>query len=78
MICTAGEVPGVGSLDNTFQRMHRDLLMTSALIQISCLDVFKDGSLLAMGTCTTIGVPADIYVWDLDQRKLQQHYHFIR
>lgn len=41
-------------------------------MQVSCLDVFKDGSLLAMGTSTTIGVPADIYVWDVHQRKLQQ------
>ena len=25
-----------------------------------------------MGTTTTIGVPADIYVWDIQQCKLQQ------
>ena len=53
-------------------RMHCKVHMNSALVQVSCLDVFKDGSLLAMGTTTAIGVPSDIYVWDVTQRKLQQ------
>ncbi len=41
-------------------------------MQVSCLDISKDGSLLAMGTTTTIGVPADIYIWDIQQCKLLQ------
>lgn len=41
-------------------------------MKVSCLDISRDGSLLAMGTTTTIGVPADIYVWDIQQCKLQQ------
>lgn len=53
-------------------RMHCVVRMKPPLLQVSCLDVVKDGSLLAMGTTTTIGVPAVIYVWDVDQRKLQQ------
>lgn len=43
-------------------------------MQVSCLDVSGDGKMLAMGTATTIGVPADIYVWDIEQQKL--HHTF--
>ena len=41
-------------------------------MQVSCLEISRDGTLLAMGTTTTIGVPADIYVWDIQQCKMQQ------
>jgi hypothetical protein len=43
-------------------------------MKVSCLDISRDGSLLAMGMTTTIGVPADIYVWDIQQCKLQQTF----
>ena len=40
-------------------------------MQVSCIDVSKDGSMLAMGTLTTIGVPSHIYLWDVKQLKLR-------
>ena len=39
-------------------------------MQVSCIDVSNDGSMLAMGTVTTIGVPSHIYLWDVKQVKL--------
>ena len=62
----------VGTLEGFLRLMHCRSRMITALVQVSCIDVPTDGTMLAMGTTTTIGVPADIYVWVVDERKMQQ------